>query len=63
MDVAQLLTRARSAARTVARLDGATRDAALDAIADAIEARSEAILAANREDVEAAIDILSLIHI
>lgn len=57
MDVAQLLTRARSAARTVARLDGATRDAALDAIADAIEARSEAILAANREDVEAAIDI------
>ncbi len=57
MDVLELLDRARRGARALARLDGAARDAALDAIADAIEARAEAILAANAEDLAAATDI------
>lgn len=57
MDVLELLDRARRGARALARLDGAARDAALDAIAEAIEARAEAILAANAEDMAAATDL------
>src|SRR3954469_14334617 len=45
--------RARSAARVLARLDGATQAAALHAIADALEARTPEILDANARDMEA----------
>ena len=43
-----------AASRTLAVLDGATRDALLESIARALEARAADILAANAEDVAAA---------
>jgi glutamate-5-semialdehyde dehydrogenase len=46
--------RARAAARALSFLDGDTRNTALHAVADAIDARCDALVAANRVDVEAA---------
>jgi glutamate-5-semialdehyde dehydrogenase len=43
--------RARAASRTLAAIDGATRNAALEAMAAAIERRAAEVLAANAEDV------------
>ena len=53
-DTTAQVERAQSAALRLANVDAADRDAALGAIADAIRDNSEAILAANREDVEEA---------
>jgi glutamate-5-semialdehyde dehydrogenase len=49
--VADLATRARTAARTLSTATGAERKAALEAIAQAIESRSAEILAANEADM------------
>ena len=49
--VADLATRARTAARTLSTATGAERKAALEAIAAAIESRSAEILAANEADM------------
>ena len=54
MTTEEILRRAKAAAPQVALADGETRKRALLAMADALEAHCEAILAANREDVEAA---------
>ncbi|HEY8638316.1 MAG TPA: glutamate-5-semialdehyde dehydrogenase [Solirubrobacteraceae bacterium] len=51
--VTDICREARCAARTLARLDTATKDAALAAIAGALEARSTEILDANGRDMEA----------
>ncbi|MGB9958349.1 glutamate-5-semialdehyde dehydrogenase [Haloferax prahovense] len=51
-DTTAQVEQAQSAALRLANVDAADRDAALGAIADAIRDNSEAILAANREDVE-----------
>ncbi len=51
--VAEICAQARSAARVLATIDGATRDAALEAIADAVEERTQEILDANERDMEA----------
>ncbi|MCO8267022.1 glutamate-5-semialdehyde dehydrogenase [Haloferax sp. AB510] len=53
-DTTAQVEQAQSAALRLANVDAADRDAALGAIADAIRDNSEAILAANREDVEEA---------
>ncbi|WP_276273349.1 glutamate-5-semialdehyde dehydrogenase [Haloarcula litorea] len=50
---------AQSAALRLANVDAAERDAALEAIADAVRENSEAILAANAEDVAAAEELLA----
>ena len=50
----ELGRRARAAARRLAAVPGPQRDAALLAIAEALRSRSAAILAANREDLDAA---------
>ena len=52
--VADLATRARTAARTLSTATGAERKAALEAIAQAIESRSAEILAANEADMVSA---------
>ena len=49
--VADLATRARTAARTLSTATGAERKAALEAIAQALESRSAEILAANEADM------------
>ena len=49
--VADLATRARTAARTLSTATGAERKAALEAIAQALESRSTEILAANEADM------------
>ncbi len=49
--VADLATRARTAARTLSTATGAERKAALAAIAQALESRSAEILAANEADM------------
>ena len=49
--VADLATRARTAARTLSTATGAERKAALEAIAQAIDSRSAEILAANEADM------------
>ena len=49
--VTELATRARDAARSVALLTRAEKDAALEAMADALVAATEAIVAANAEDL------------
>ncbi|POG54804.1 glutamate-5-semialdehyde dehydrogenase [Haloferax marisrubri] len=53
-DTTAQVEQAQSAALRLANVEEADRDAALGAIADAIRDNSEAILAANREDVEEA---------
>jgi glutamate-5-semialdehyde dehydrogenase len=53
-DLEQLGRRARAASRRLAGLPTAAKDAALHGIADALLAEQEAILAANREDMAAA---------
>ncbi|ELZ71808.1 gamma-glutamyl phosphate reductase [Haloferax prahovense DSM 18310] len=53
-DTTAQVEQAQSAALRLANVDAADRDAALGAIADAIRDNSEAILAANREDVKEA---------
>jgi glutamate-5-semialdehyde dehydrogenase len=50
--VADLCLAARDAARTLARVDAATKDRALHAIADALETRTPEILEANAQDLE-----------
>ncbi|MBX0322596.1 glutamate-5-semialdehyde dehydrogenase [Halomicroarcula sp. F13] len=55
----QQVTAAQSAALRLANVDAAERDAALSAIADAIRDNSDAILAANEEDVAAAEEMLA----
>ncbi|QIO21252.1 glutamate-5-semialdehyde dehydrogenase [Haloarcula sp. JP-L23] len=55
----QQVTAAQSAALRLANVDATERDAALSAIADAIRDNSDAILAANEEDVEAAEEMLA----
>lgn len=50
----ELGRRARAAARRLGAVPGPQRDAALIAIAEALRSRSAAILAANREDLDAA---------
>jgi glutamate-5-semialdehyde dehydrogenase len=52
--VADLATRARTAARTLSTATGAERKAALEAIAQALESRSAEILAANEADMVSA---------
>ena len=54
MTTKELLERARAAKGAVARADTETRNKALWAMADALEARKDAILAANALDLEAA---------
>ncbi len=58
MDLARsvegMARRARAASRTLARLPGATKLRALHAMARALEERTDAILEANRRDLEAA---------
>ncbi len=51
--VADVCLGARAAARTLARVDSATKDAALHAIADALQAREAEILEANGRDMDA----------
>ncbi len=51
--VADVCLGARAAARTLARVDSATKDAALHAIADALHAREAEILEANGRDMDA----------
>ena len=51
--VSDLCLTARSAARTLATTDSATREHALHAIADALIARTGEILEANARDMEA----------
>jgi glutamate-5-semialdehyde dehydrogenase len=53
-EIRRIAVAARAAARQVARADAATRAGALRAIADAILAQTDAILAANAVDLEAA---------
>ena len=53
MTTREQLIRAKSLAAAAAALDGAERNAALEAMAGALQANTEAILAANREDVAA----------
>ena len=52
--IAELATKARTAARTLSTATGAERKAALGAIAQAIESRSAEILAANEIDMQSA---------
>lgn len=52
--VREICLRARRAARTLAPVARARKDAALEAIARTLEARTQPILAANAEDLEAA---------
>jgi len=52
--IAELATKARTAARTLSTATGAERKAALEAIAQAIESRSAEILAANEIDMQSA---------
>jgi len=52
--IAELATKARTAARTLSIATGAERKAALEAIAQAIESRSAEILAANEIDMQSA---------
>ena len=52
--IAELATKARTAARTLSTATGAERKAALEAIAQAIESRSAEILAANEIDMQCA---------
>jgi glutamate-5-semialdehyde dehydrogenase len=54
--VADLCVAAKQAARTLARLDSATRDAGLEAIAAALEARVDDIVEANAADMKAGQD-------
>lgn len=54
LDIPLLCRRAREASRKLATLDGSTRNGALRFIADALLAEQEALLAANRLDVERA---------
>ena len=54
MTTQELLVRAKSAAPSLARAGRAQKDAALTAMADRLEASVDAILAANREDMDAA---------
>jgi len=58
-DTETQVAQAQRAALDLANVDEATRDDALHAIADAIRARSDEILAANAEDVEAAEELLA----
>ena len=51
--VADICARAKEASRTLATLDGATRNAALEAMADALDTHSGEILEANARDMEA----------
>lgn len=53
-ETVQQVEQAQTAALRLANVDASDRDAALGAIADAIRTNSDAILAANREDVEEA---------
>jgi glutamate-5-semialdehyde dehydrogenase len=50
---AEVCSRARRAARTLARIDTATKDAALEAIAESLHDHADEILAANERDMEA----------
>jgi glutamate-5-semialdehyde dehydrogenase len=50
--IQNLLKKARDAARPLAALPGSTKDAALRAMADRLETDEDAILEANRQDVE-----------
>ena len=52
--VREICLRARRAARTLAPVPRAKKDAALEAIAQTLEARTQPILSANAEDLEAA---------
>jgi glutamate-5-semialdehyde dehydrogenase len=52
--IAELATKARTAARTLSTATGTERKAALEAIAQAIESRSAEILAANEIDMQSA---------
>jgi glutamate-5-semialdehyde dehydrogenase len=54
--VAEVCARAKRAARTLARVDAATKDAALHAMADALEGRAAEILEANARDLEAGVE-------
>ncbi len=54
--VADVCAAARQAARRLAGTDSAVKDAALEALAAALEARSEEILAANDQDMQAGRD-------
>ena len=54
--VAEVCAQAREAARSLARLDTATKNAALEAMADALERRVDTILDANARDMEAGED-------
>ncbi len=54
--VADICSRAKRAARELARLDTSTKNRALDAMANALELRSDEILAANARDMEAGED-------
>ena len=51
--VSEICLAAKAAARTLARLDTATKDRALDAIAEQLDDRADEVLAANTLDVEA----------
>jgi glutamate-5-semialdehyde dehydrogenase len=53
-DVTELARRARAASRDLALATRATKDAALQAMADALEAATDAVLAANDDDVRRA---------
>jgi glutamate-5-semialdehyde dehydrogenase len=54
--VTEICARAREAARSLATLDGGTRNRALAAIADAVEERAGEILDANERDMEAGVE-------
>ena len=51
--VEELVTRARQAANRLATLPTSVKNRALHAMADALEAQTETLLAANKEDIEA----------
>lgn len=59
MDVASMARDARVASRKLARLSDEKRRAALISVAEALEANSEQIMAANREDCSAATALVS----
>lgn len=62
MSVAEVLRRAKLAARTLARRSGPDRNAALEAIAESIDARRQDILRANAEDMASAASLTSALQ-